>query len=74
MTKKAKIYNGKKTISSISDVRETGQLHVKKCNWNICLTPYIGCFPGRHMNDKRHMKRCSISLIIKEMKIKITIK
>ena len=30
MTKKANIYNGKKTISSISDVGESGQLHVKK--------------------------------------------
>ena len=30
MTKEARIYNGKKTISSISDPGKIGQLHVKK--------------------------------------------
>ena len=29
MTKEAKIYNGEKTVSSISDAEKTGQLHVK---------------------------------------------
>ena len=29
MTKKARIYNGEKTASSISDAAKTGQLHVK---------------------------------------------
>ena len=30
MTKEARIYNGEKTVSSISGVGETGQLHVKE--------------------------------------------
>ena len=29
MTKEARIYNGEKTVSSISDAVKTGQLHVK---------------------------------------------
>ena len=29
MTKEARIYNGKKTVSSISGTGKTGQLHVK---------------------------------------------
>ena len=29
MTKEAKIYNGEKTVSSISGAGKTGQLHVK---------------------------------------------
>ena len=29
MTKEAKIFNDEKTVSSISSVRTTGQLHVK---------------------------------------------
>ena len=35
MTKEAKIYNGEKTVSSISAAGKTGQLHVKECNENI---------------------------------------
>ena len=30
MTKEAKIFNGEKTASSISDAGKTGQLHVKE--------------------------------------------
>ena len=30
MTKEIKIYNGGKSVSSISDARKTGQLHVKE--------------------------------------------
>ena len=30
MTKKARIYNGEKTASSVSGVGKTGQLHVSK--------------------------------------------
>ena len=30
MTKEARTYSGKKTVSSISDPRETGQLNVRK--------------------------------------------
>ena len=30
MTKEAKIFNSEKTVSSISSVGKTGQLHVKK--------------------------------------------
>ena len=30
LTKEAKIYNGEKTVSSISGVRKTGQLNVKE--------------------------------------------
>ena len=30
MTKEAKIYNGEKTVSSISGTGKTGQLHVKQ--------------------------------------------
>ena len=30
MTKEARIYNGEKTVSSISGVVKTGQLHVKE--------------------------------------------
>ena len=30
MTKEARIYNGEKTVSSISGAGKTGQLHVKK--------------------------------------------
>jgi len=29
MTKEAKIYNGEKTVSSISGTGKTGQIHVK---------------------------------------------
>ena len=30
LTKDARIYNGAKTASSVSDARKTGQLHVKE--------------------------------------------
>ena len=30
MTKEARIYNGEKTVSSISDGGKTGELHVKE--------------------------------------------
>ena len=30
MTKEAKIYNGEKTVSSISGAGQTGQLHLKE--------------------------------------------
>ena len=30
LTKEARIYNGEKTLSSISDAEKTGQLHVKE--------------------------------------------
>ena len=40
MTKEAKIYNGKKTASSISGAGKTGELHVKKMKLEHPLTPY----------------------------------
>ena len=40
MTKEAKIYNGKKTASSISGAGKTGELHVKKMKLEHSLTPY----------------------------------
>ena len=39
MTKEAKIYNGEKTASSISDAWKTGQIHVKE-KLEHSLTPY----------------------------------
>ena len=33
MTKEARIYNEEKTVSSISGVGKTGQLHAKELNW-----------------------------------------
>ena len=33
MTKEARIYNGEKTVSSVSGAGKTGQLHVKESNW-----------------------------------------
>ena len=33
-TKLGEIYNGEKTISSISGAGKAGQLHVKEWNWN----------------------------------------
>ena len=35
MTKDARIYNGEKTVSSISGAGKTGQLHAKQSNWTI---------------------------------------
>ena len=35
MTKEARIYNGEKTLSSISGAGKTRQLHVKELNHNI---------------------------------------
>ena len=42
MTKEAKIYNGEKTVSSISGAGKTGQLHVKGEGMKLghSLTPY----------------------------------
>ena len=37
MTKKAKIYNGKKVASSINCIWKTGQLHVHESNWTTFL-------------------------------------
>ena len=39
MTKNIQLYNEEKTISSISGVGKTGQLHVKECNQNT-VVPY----------------------------------
>ena len=39
MTNEAKIYNGEKTASSISDAWKTGQIHVKE-KLEHSLTPY----------------------------------
>ena len=39
MTKEAKIYNGEKTVDSISGAGKTGQLHVK-VKLEYSLTPY----------------------------------
>ena len=33
MKKEGRIYNGKKTASSINGVGKTGQLHAKELNW-----------------------------------------
>ena len=38
LIKEAKIYNGEKTVSSISSAGKSGQLHVKECNQNIFYT------------------------------------
>ena len=40
MTKEARIYNGEKTVSSISGAGKTGQLHVKTMKLKHSLTPY----------------------------------
>ena len=40
MTKEARIYNGEKTVSSISGAGKTGQLHVKELKLEHSLTPY----------------------------------
>ena len=40
MTMKTRIYNGEKTVSSISGAGKTGQLHVKKMRSEHFLTPY----------------------------------
>lgn len=39
-TKEARIYNGKLTVSSISSVGKTGQIHSKKLKLNHSLTLY----------------------------------
>ena len=39
MTKKARLYNGDKTVSSISGAGKTGQLH-EKMKLEHYLTPY----------------------------------
>ena len=40
MTKEARIYNGEKTVSSISGAEKTGQLHVKELKLEHYLTSY----------------------------------
>ena len=40
MTKEARIYDGEKTVSSISGAGKTGQLYVKEWNLEHSLTPY----------------------------------
>ena len=40
MTKEARIYNGEKTVSSISGAGKTGQLHVKRMKLEHSLKPY----------------------------------
>ena len=40
MTKETRIYNGEKTVSSISGVGKTGEPHVKKLLLHHSLTPY----------------------------------
>ena len=37
MIKETKVYNGGKTVSSISSAEKTQQLHVKEWNYNIFL-------------------------------------
>ena len=37
MTKEARIYNRKKTVSSTNDVGKTGQLHAKERKYTIIL-------------------------------------
>ena len=49
MTKKARIYNGEKTASSICVAGETGQLHVKEWNQNN-TQPYIK-INSKHIKD-----------------------
>ena len=43
MTKEASIYNGKKTVSSISDAGKTGQLRVKKKKIRTFSWEFPGC-------------------------------
>ena len=40
LTKEARIYNGGKTVSSISCAVKAGQLHIKKMKLEHFLTPY----------------------------------
>ena len=40
MTKEARIYNGEKTVSSISGAGKTGQLHVKNMKLEHSVTPF----------------------------------
>ena len=40
LAKEARIYNGEKTVSSISGAEKTGQLHVKKMQLEHFLMPY----------------------------------
>ena len=40
LTKEARVYNGEKTVSSISGAEKTGQLHVKKMQLEHFLMPY----------------------------------
>ena len=37
MTKETGIYNGERTVSSINDVRKTGQPHEEEWNWTTIL-------------------------------------
>ena len=41
MTKEERIYNGEKTVPSISGSGETGQPHVKELKLEHFLTPYM---------------------------------
>ena len=40
LTREARVYNGEKTVSSISGAEKTGQLHVKKMQLEHFLMPY----------------------------------
>ena len=50
MTKQARIYNRKKTVSQTKDVRKTGQLHVKESTHTTCGCGKKGCTVGWNIN------------------------
>ena len=50
MTKEVIIYNGEKTVSSISGARKTGQIHAKEWNYFLTLYPRINWKWSKDLN------------------------